>query len=163
MAQLLRLTAASALLAASASLAAQDNGSDPPGRQAFRVDDSGSFVVDPFLEMQWKPGLRGPEAAIVGGATRVSVQLDTRPWIGRSGRIYMVLARGPGPTVRATWTTGGLLQPGTLLSGDRSLVYAGPVTGPLMRDIIDIRLEVDGTRLSAAQALSFGFEIELEP
>ncbi len=74
----------------------------------------------------------------------------------------MTLPRTPGPTVRATWTTGGTLLPGTLVSGDRALVYAGLVSGPLIRDLIDIQLQADGARLAQPEALAFGFEIEID-
>lgn len=132
-----------------------------PGR-VFRVDDSGTVVLDPVLEMQWQPPGRGGSTSLVSASTRVSIQLNLAAWIGRSGRIYMTLPRTPGPTVRATWRTGGTLLPGTVLSGDRTLVYSGTVTGPVIRDLIDIALEADGTRLSRPEALAFGFEIELD-
>ena len=100
--------------------------------------------------------------SLVAGSTRVSVQLNLATWVGRTGRIYMTLPRTPGPTVRATWRTGGTLLPGTVISGDRTLVYAGPVTSPVLRDLIDIALEADGARLTQPEALAFGFEIELD-
>lgn len=132
-----------------------------PGR-VFRVDDSGTVVLDPVLEMQWQPPGRSGSTSLVSASTRVSIQLNLASWVGRSGRIYMTLPRTPGPTVRATWRTGGTLLPGSVLSGDRTLVYAGTVTGPVIRDLIDIALEADGTRLSRPEALAFGFEIELD-
>ena len=133
-----------------------------PSGQSFRVDDSGTVVLDPVLAMQWKPIGRSGASSIVSAETRVSVQLNLANWIGRSGRIYMVLPRTSGPSVRATWTTGGGLLPGTLISGDRTLVYAGPISAPIMRDQIDIKLEADGSRLAGPEALGFGFEIDLD-
>ena len=133
-----------------------------PSGQSFRVDDSGTVVLDPVLAMQWKPVGRSGASSIVSAETRVSVQLNLANWIGRSGRIYMVLPRTSGPSVRATWTTGGGLLPGTLISGDRTLVYAGPISAPIMRDQIDIKLEADGSRLGSPEALGFGFEIDLD-
>jgi hypothetical protein len=112
--------------------------------------------------MQWQPPGRSGSTSLVSASTRVSIQLNLASWVGRSGRIYMTLPRTPGPTVRATWRTGGTLLPGSVLSGDRTLVYAGTVTGPVIRDLIDIALEADGTRLSRPEALAFGFEIELD-
>ena len=133
-----------------------------PGR-TYVVDDAGSIVLDPYLEMQAEPVGRSVPGTIVSGSTRVSVQLNLAAWRGRAGRIYMTLPRTAGPTVRASWTTGGTMLPGTLLSGERALVLAGPIAAPVVRDIIDIRLEVDGSRLLAPEALAFGFEIEVEP
>lgn len=141
--------------------AASQDQAPEPGR-VFRVDDSGTVVLDPVLEMQWQPPGRSGSTSLVSASTRVSIQLNLAPWVGRSGRIYMTLPRTPGPTVRATWRTGGTLLPGSVLSGDRTLVYSGAVTGPVIRDLIDISLEADGTRLSRPEALAFGFEIELD-
>ena len=136
---------------------------DPtPSGRVFRVDDSGTVVLDPVLEMQWQPPGASGSTSLVSASTRVSIQLNLAAWLGQTGRIYMTLPRSPGPTVRATWRTGGTLLPGTVLSGDRTLVYAGPVTRPVMRDLIDIALEADGARLSQPEALAFGFEIELD-
>ncbi|MCB1676559.1 MAG: hypothetical protein KDI01_09720, partial [Halioglobus sp.] len=119
------------------------------------MDDSGTVVVDPVLEMEWQPPGRTGTTSLVSASTRVSVQLNLASWVGRSGRIYMTLPRTAGPTVRATWTTGGTLLSGTLISGDRALVYAGPVSSPLLRDLIDIELEADGARLAQPEALAF--------
>lgn len=138
---------------------AQDSG---PTRQTFRVDDSGTVVLDPSLEMQWEPVGRVSDSNIVSASTRVSVQLNLLLWVGLSGKIFMNLPRTSGPTVRATWTTGGVLLPGTLISGNRALVYAGPVSSAVIRDVLDIELEADGARLTEPEALAFGFEIELD-
>jgi hypothetical protein len=88
--------------------------------------------------------------------------LNLGAWVGQTGRIYMTLPRTSGPTVRASWTTGGGLLPGTMMSGDRSLVYSGPINAASMRDVIAIKLEADGSRLADAEALAFGFEIEVD-
>ncbi len=141
---------------------AQDNPTAMTSGQIFRVDDSGTVVVDPIVEMQWQPPGRTGTTSLVSASTRVSVQLNLGAWVGNSGRIYMTLPRSAGPTVRATWRTGGTLLPGSLVSGDRTLVYAGPVSTPLLRDLIDIELEADGARLAQPEALAFGFEIEID-
>lgn len=131
-------------------------------QQTFRVDDTGTIVLDPFLKMQWQQIGRVGASNIVSATTRVSVSLNLSPWTGRSGRIFMSLPRTSGPSVRATWTTGGSLLPGTLISGDRALVYAGPINAAFLRDLIDMKLEADGTRLVGTEALAFGFEIEVD-
>jgi hypothetical protein len=130
--------------------------------RVFKVDDTGTVVLDPVLEMQWQPPGEAGSSSVVSGATRVSVQLNLAAWVGRSGRIYMTLPRTTGPTVRASWKTGGTLLPGTMASGDRTLVFAGAITGPVMRDLIDMQLRADGALLAQPEALAFGFEIELD-
>jgi len=131
---------------------------------AFRVDDSGTVVLDPVLELKWQPkggDLAG--SALSSGTTRVSLQLNLASWAGRAGRIYMTLPRTAGPTVRATWRAGGTLMSGSLISGDRAIVYAGRINSPVLRDVIEIQLEADGARLIEPEVLAFGFEIEVEP
>lgn len=160
----MKIVASLALIAAISAVPVQAQESPPstPSGQVFRVDDSGTVVVDPVLEMQWQPPGRTGTTSLVSASTRVSVQLNLASWVGRSGRIYMTLPRSAGPTVRATWSTGGTLLSGTLVSGDRALVYAGPVSSPLLRDLIDIEMEADGARLAQPEALAFGFEIEID-
>jgi len=150
--------AGSLAFVATGTSSAQDAG---PSHQTFRVDDSGTVVLDPSLEMQWQPIGRVSDSNVVSASTRVSVQLNLSLWVGQIGKIYMSLPATSGPTVRATWSTGGVLLPGTLLSGDRALVYSGSVTTQVIRDILDIKLEADGSRLTEPEALAFGFEIEV--
>ena len=155
-------TALIAGLIGSASLASgQASDPAPAGSQAMRIDDSGTVVVDPVLAMRWQPAGRPASSPLVSGSTRVAVQLNLAAWSGQAGRIYMTLPRGAGPAVRASWQTGGTLLAGSLISGERALVYAGPISAPVMRDLIDITLEADASRLQQPEALSFGFEIEV--
>lgn len=159
------LAALVTMAAAAAAAAALAQGTEQPGTNssAIRIDDSGTVVIDPVLAMRWQPA--GPAAAspLVSASTRVAVQLNLAAWAGQTGRIYMTLPRGPGPAVRASWRTGGTLVPGTLVSGERALVYAGPIATPVLRDQIDMTLEADGSRLQQPEALNFGFEIEVTP
>lgn len=131
-------------------------------REAYPVDDSGTVVMDPVLAMQWNPAGGSGHPGLVAASTRVSAQLNLAEWLGRSGRIYMTLPRTAGPAVRASWTTGGTLLPGAMISGERALVYAGTLSSPLLRDVIEIRLEADGARLERPERLAFGFEIEVD-
>ncbi|MCZ8172125.1 MAG: hypothetical protein O9272_10345 [Brevundimonas sp.] len=129
--------------------------------QVSRVDDSGTLVLEPVLQMQWQAS-RSSGSTLASASTRISVQLNLAPWLGRKGQIYMALPSTSGPGVRARWQTGGTLFPGTLVSGGRALVFSGPITAPVLRDLVEIKLEVDGSRLAQPEALSFGFEIEVE-
>lgn len=149
------------LLTLAAGAFAQGTSPDEPSSPAIRIDDSGTVVVDPVLAMRWQPAGRTAASPLVSATTRVAVQLNLAAWVGQTGRVYMTLPRGPGPAVRATWQTGGTLIPGTLMSGERAMVYAGTIAAPVMRDQIEITLEADGSRLEHPEALSFGFEIEV--
>jgi hypothetical protein len=61
-----------------------------------------------------------------------------------------------------TWTTQGRLLPGRLISGERVLVYAGPVTTPFIDETLALKIETDGTRLSSSHRLNFHFEIDID-
>jgi len=151
-------------LCAAAPAVAQESVSLNGAGTAFRVDDSGTVVLDPVLELKWQPtGSELAGSALSSGTTRVSVQLNLAAWSGRAGRIYMTLPRTAGPTVRATWRAGGTLMSGSLISGDRAIVFAGRINGPVLRDVIEIQLEADGARLVEPEVLAFGFEIEVDP
>ena len=129
----------------------------------FAVDDSTSYVHDANTAMKWKsvaPSRRAGNQ--VEGSTRVTVRLNLSPWLNKTGRIYMALPEQAIGTVKATWTTQGRLQPGQVLSGSRTLVYAGAMKSPLIEDTIALTLEADGQRLLSAQSLKFYFEIDVD-
>lgn len=134
-----------------------------PGRaETFRVDDSASVVEGGQVRMKWD------EVAPVAGSSsqltgrmRVQARLDLAPWRGRQGRIYLTLPMDAVP-VTAHWTSRGRLLPGTLRSGDRTLVYAGPITADRLEDTLDFTLHADGRRLQRDEQLEFVFEIDLE-
>lgn len=150
------------LLAMSCYVAFAANDAHAQAR-TFKVDDSASQVLDPNVTMEWESiaPTRGPDANAVSGQFAVLVRLDVAAWQGRMGRIYMILPPTPSGTVTATWNTRGPLLPGTLRSGERSLVYAGPINAPLIEDTMRIQLQADGRHITRTQQLEFTFEIDL--
>jgi hypothetical protein len=64
--------------------------------------------------------------------------------------------------VVATWTTQGRLLPGTLRSGERTLVYAGPIDADTLEDTLGLSIQADGSDLSHGRQLAFSFEIDLD-
>ena len=130
----------------------------------FRIDETGTVVNEPVVNMKWRniaPG-RSRENT-VEASLRVDVRLNLAPWINQVARIYMVLAPVNGNRVRAQWTTQGRLLPGTLRSGERALVYQGPASPAVLNESLLLMLETDGERLTQMQTLSFHFEIEVSP
>jgi hypothetical protein len=94
------------------------------------------------------------------GATTIRVRINVLPWIRRSGRIYLVLpAQQPGP-VSASWETQGRFMPGQVRSGNRVLVYAGPITTPFMEDVFKFQFSVDGNLVQRAFPLTYRFEMD---
>lgn len=136
----------------------------PAAGATHRVDDSTSIPNETAIAMTWRNDSpsRDSIGQAVEGATRVTIRLNTAPWLNRTGRIYMVLPPQPIGTVNVDWTTQGRLLAGRLVSGERTLVYAGAVKAPFIEDTLTVRVETDGRRLSAAQRLKFHFEIDVD-
>ena len=128
----------------------------------FAVDDSTSYTHDASTAMKWKLSPSRRAGSAVEGVTIVTVRLNLKPWANKSGKIYMALAKQAIGPVKAAWTTQGRLLAGQLVSGERTLVYAGPIKSTVLEDTIALTLEADGQRLAAAQRLQFYFEIDID-
>ncbi len=127
----------------------------------FLVDDSKSTVLDANLPLQWRSQSPSNGDHAVQGVTRVQVRLDTSAWVGKPARIYMALPAQPIGLVKASWQTQGQLLSGQLNSGQRGLVWSGPVPRGFLEDVLTVTIVSDGRLLSAAQLLRFYFEIDL--
>lgn len=128
-----------------------------------RLDDSLSHTVPPNVQMQWLPLKSGQ--AFAGGMeawVRVNIRIDTRDWVGRSGRIYMVLPRDQASDIEAVWTTQGRLQPGRLVSGERTLVFAGTIPAATLEDQMHVRLRSNADWTSSSRRLNFHFELDVD-
>ena len=62
----------------------------------------------------------------------------------------------------AEWQTQGKLLAGRLVSGERGLVYAGPITQPLLEDQMLVYLRTDGRWMSNSRRLAFHFELDTD-
>ena len=132
------------------------------GANPHRLDDSLSHTVPPNVQMQWLPLKSGQ--AFAGGMeawVRVNIRIDTRDWMGRSGRIYMVLPRDQASDIEAVWTTQGRLQAGRLVSGERTLVFAGTIPAATLEDQIHVRLRSNADWTSSSRRLNFHFELDV--
>ncbi|GAA5006663.1 hypothetical protein FNZ56_04960 [Pseudoluteimonas lycopersici] len=135
----------------------------PVFAQAHRVDDSGSQVLGGPLRLKpITPMPHGQLATALFGQTSVLVRLDVAPWKGRRGRIYMTLPQQADGQVVASWGTQGRLLPGSLRSGERTLVYAGPIDSDALEDTLRLSIQADGRELARDEQLAFSFEIDLD-
>jgi len=135
----------------------------PAWAQSLRVDDSASQVLDSSVRMKWDSvAPRAGERPTVTGHVGVLARLDTAPWAGRNGRIYLVLPPPPSGEVVVGWTSRGRLLPGNIRAGERALVYAGPLPAGLLEDTLALTVQADGGRLARAEQLHFAFELDLE-
>lgn len=134
----------------------------PAMAETLRVDDSASQVLGGTLRLKPDaPFARGSQANLVSGEIPVLVRLDVSAWKGRQGRIYMLLPQRAGGMIGATWSTRGRLLPGTVRSGERTLVYAGLIQGDLLEDTLRLRIQADERTLARDERLAFAFEIDL--
>lgn len=128
---------------------------------SIRLDDSGSYAVQPNVRMQWQSAIASTgSSAATEARVRVQIRIDTRAYAGQQGRVYMVLPLDAGPPLRAQWQTEGRLLPGSLISGGRTLVYAGPLPGNALEDQLSLRLSSDVSWLSDSRRLNFHFELD---
>ncbi|MCY1563018.1 hypothetical protein D9M68_1004940 [compost metagenome] len=74
----------------------------------------------------------------------------------------MVLPRDQASNIEAVWTTQGRLQPGRLVSGERTLVYAGQLPGTTLEDQLQVRLRSGPDWLSSSRRLNFHFELDVD-
>lgn len=150
------------IMAWSANVAAASAKVASPGAAPAIIDDSATVVLDSTPAMSWRSvSPKNRDNAIVG-RTRVNVRLATAPWLGKSGKIYMVLPAESSGSIKIAWRSHGLLLDGQLTPGGRTLVYTGVIRAPRMEDVLEVQIEADGTRLSHAQQLRFHFEIDVE-
>jgi hypothetical protein len=129
----------------------------------YRVDDAATIVENTVVKMRWRnvaPSRRTDNAVL--GTTRVNVRLNLAPWQQRNARLYLVLPVQPPAPLVARWSTQGRLQPGEVVSGQRTLVYAGPVTTAVLDETLVLQLETDGEQLEALHRIDFHFEIDVE-
>ena len=135
----------------------------PAQAATYRVDDTASLPGEAVTKMRWRtPGPNRLAGDVVNGSAIVTLRLNTASFINRSGRIYMVLPPQPVGAVSVEWTTQGRMLPGALVSGNRALVYAGPIRGAMLEDTFTLAMHTDGKRLVSAQRLQFHFEIDVE-
>ena len=132
-----------------------------PGPRTKPIDDTGTVTLQPTVGMRWQElSPRRRTSTLMEGATQVRVRLNLKPWLGRTGRIYLVLpAQLPG-NIEAAWTTTGRLLPGTVRVGGRTQVYAGPITAAVLEDTLTLTLTVDGTQMRQPYNLLFRFEMD---
>lgn len=130
----------------------------------YVVDDSSTLPFETQIPGRWRNTL-GPNRQMsneIEGSATVNVRLDLAPWQSRNGRIYLALPQQPIGVVDVEWATQGRLLPGQLRSGERTLVYAGPIRTSYLEDTLVVRVVADGRRVVSTQRLQFHFEIDVD-
>ena len=130
----------------------------------YVVDDSSTIPYETQAPTRWRNtiGAGRQMSNELEGAATVAVRLNVAPWLNRNGRIYLALPQQPIGVVNVEWGTQGRLLPGKLQSGERTLVYAGPIRSNFIEDNFTVRVVADGRRVNAPQRLQFHFEIDVD-
>jgi hypothetical protein len=125
------------------------------------IDDSGSQALEPCVSMHWKTATpRSGADNLMVGTTTIRVRINVMPWLRRSGRIYLALpAQQPGP-IGLSWITHGRFMQGEVRSGNRVLLYAGPITTPFMEDVFKFQFALAGSLLPRATPVTYHFEMD---
>ena len=133
----------------------------PCRAETHRLDDSASQVFPPNARWEWGPGSLRTGINTVHMHIRVEARIDTRAWVGRQGRVYMVLPVDAGGPIAAEWQSQGRLLGGRLVSGERALVFSGVIPGPLLEDTLRVHLATDARQMTTeTQRMACHFEID---
>jgi hypothetical protein len=135
----------------------------PATAATYLVDDGASVPQESTARLRWRQlaPSRSKDNSLEG-TIAVAVRLNLAAWMNRSGRVFLVLPEKGTTTVRVTWVTQGRLLPGALSPGNRTLVFAGPITTPILEETLTLQIEADGSRLPGVQRLKFHFEIDVD-
>ena len=139
---------------------------------AEQLDDALSPRQQHDLDLVWKytgntDALSEQEFnSIIAHASNVDTRLDTSRHIGSQARIFLelpILVRGltQPSSLRLSWTTNGLFSAGQVTPGNRQLIFEGPITAAVMRDIFNFTFELDARYLTQTLRLEPVYEIEI--
>ena len=104
--------------------------------------------------------------ALVADVRAMEFRLNTAPYLGKTAEIYLTVPRHviglKVPTaMRVEWKTRGTFTPGSLVPGDRALVYRGKITESVMSDYFDFRIFLDARTSEGGIEFDPVFEIEI--
>ena len=138
---------------------------------AVRLDDSLSTQQQFGLDLNWKQphntdNLNDHEFyALTARARRVEIRLNTAPFVGQRGKIFIRLPVNIRGTVDATalrmnWETNGLFSNGSVTAGNRAKLFEGEITEAVMSDIFDITFDIDARQVYNNLRFQPVFDIE---
>jgi hypothetical protein len=126
------------------------------------IEDAGTSILEPVVALRWKSiaPTHGAGSNQMVGVMTVRLRLNLAPWLHRSAHIYLSLPRQqPGP-MQASWTAQEHLMPGQVQSGNRVLVYSGPITSAVLEDTLRFEFTIDGRLVQRAFPVSVQFEMD---
>jgi hypothetical protein len=134
----------------------------PAPSKTITLDDTGTTALEPSVSLHWKsptPPRSGADNLMLG-TTTIRVRINVLPWLKRTVRIYLALPVQPPGPIGASWVAQGRFLSGQVQSGNRMLIYAGPIASPLLEDVLQLQFTMDGTRVRRAFPVTFHFEMD---
>ena len=129
----------------------------------YIVDDSSTIPFETNVASRWRQAASGRQLGNeIESAATVTIRLNLAPYLNRVGRIYLALPPQPIGVVNVEWATQGRMLAGALQSGQRTLVYSGPIRTPILEDNFVVKVVADGRRVAVTQRLQFHFEIDID-
>ena len=139
---------------------------------AERLDDSLSPRQQFDIDLGWKDQYSTETLdtrelnALIARAQHVEVRLNTAPYVGQRGRIFISLPlniRGAADSsaLRMSWTTNGLFASGSLTAGNRVKLFEGKIMEPVMTEIFDMTFEIDARQVFNDLRLEPVYDIEI--
>jgi hypothetical protein len=104
--------------------------------------------------------------ALVAEVRAMQFRLRTDQYVGKNAEIYLSVPlqvtglRSP-TAMRVEWTTRGVFTAGTVVPGNRALVYRGKITAPVMSDYFDFRIFLDARTSERGIEFNPVFEIDV--
>ncbi len=104
--------------------------------------------------------------ALVAEVRGMELRFRTAAYVGKDVEIYLSIPRHVSgvrvpSTMRVEWKTRGLFSAGTVLPGDRALVYRGKITQPVTTEIFDFRIYLDAR--TSERGIQFDPVFDIEP
>jgi hypothetical protein len=139
---------------------------------AERLDDSLSTRQQFDVDLVWKSQYNTENLdtrelnALIAQARYVEIRLNTAPYVGQRGRIFITLPlniRGTADSsaLRMSWTTNGLFSNGSLTAGNRVKLFEGEITDRVMTEVFDITFEIDARQVYNNLRFEPVYDIEL--
>jgi hypothetical protein len=126
------------------------------------LDDSRTYTDPANVQMQWRRQTPSNPAGGMEAWIRVNVHINTADYVGRSGRVYLVMPPDDNASLEATWTGKGFLKDGQVTSGERTLVFAGRIAADALTDQFTMRLRTGTDWRSDQRRIRMRFELELD-
>jgi hypothetical protein len=141
-----------------------------PAAGAIKLDDSLSpqqrVLLTPKPEFEDTDNLSDEQLnAWVARINGLEIRLDTRAYVGQQADIYLSLPvfisgiRGP-TGLRLEWQTRGQFAAGSTIPGQRVLLFQGIISEPVMTELFNFTVHIDGRYYEGNLQFDPVFEIE---